>query len=277
MTLKELAERLTNYDGHEARSIVRRMLEDCFELSFTDICCGALDRLSEEETARLELCMSRLEGGEPVQYVTGCTTFLDRTFRIGKGALIPRPETEELCEWIIAEYQGREGVRLLDIGTGSGCIAISLAMALRGAVAEGWDISDDALAIACRNATELSAGVTMGKVDILTLQPVEEAKWDVIVSNPPYICNAEAAEMERNVLDHEPHTALFVPDDDPLLFYRAICHYARKTLKEGGALYFEINPLFAADMEMLMRGCGFREVETRGDQFGKQRMMRGRV
>lgn len=291
LTVRTLAARLTQYDGHEAQSIVRLVLADCFGFSLTDICCGALDNLSPENSMRLDELMRRLEEGEPVQYVTEKAMFCGREFAVRPGCLIPRPETEELCQWIVDEtlrYENEdEGktLRILDIGTGSGCIAITLALDIKDSKVTAWDISSDALAIAKDNADALHADVDFEIRDALKLSvekgnsnslPAGEG-WggaSIIVSNPPYICNKESQDMEQNVLDHEPHLALFVPDDDPLLFYRKIAEYAVQTLMPNGALYFEINPLYVTQLSEMLRRTGFQDIETRTDAFGKQRMVK---
>lgn len=254
----------------EAKAIVRTVLEVRFGLSLTDIYCGGVERLTASEAAELQGLMARLSAGEPVQYVLGEADFCGRTFRVASGVLIPRPETEELCQWIVEDNQGFKG-NILDIGTGSGCIAVTLALALQGADVEAWDISPDALRIAKGNAKRLEAHVEFNEQDALA-PPTDKGKYDIIVSNPPYICAHERQSMERNVLDHEPYTALFVPDDAPLLFYRAIATYAAQALRPGGSLYFEINPIHAADLEAMLRSLHYNNVELRRDQFGKWRM-----
>ena len=275
---------LGNIEYNEARSIVRVVLEDAFGMSYTDICCGGLDGLSAEDSARLSMMLQRIDEGEPVQYVVGYTYFLGRCFQVEPGVLIPRPETEELCEWVIDDVaEGEEmpavgtqacSPSVLDIGTGSGIIAVSLANELPYAHVEAWDISDQALAIARDNAVSNNAQVKFRRQDALRPPKKDAEKWTVIVSNPPYICDKEAVEMEASVLDHEPHLALFVPDADPLLFYRSIAEYGRHALKPGGRLYFEINPLYARPMEQMLLGLGYSGVFVRRDQFGKERMVR---
>ena len=283
------------YDTDEAKAIVRWMLGIRFGLSLTDIVCGKLDEMAETECETLEAMMQRLEKAEPVQYVVGIAEFCGRTFHVEPGVLIPRPETGELCRWIVEE-RWREGVRregeyqVLDVGTGSGCIAITLALETKEAKVTAWDISDDALTIAQKNAEALGAEVAFEKRDALNLnhgdrhsdlrcatiiEPVPMIQqWDMIVSNPPYVCRKEAATMEKHVLEHEPHLALFVPDDDPLRFYRAIAHYAWETLKPNGLLYFELNPLYACETEEMVRRLGFAETDIKQDMFGKQRFLK---
>ena len=273
MTLRELAARLKQYEEQEARSIVRLLLYDVFDVTMTDICCGALERFSEDDTARLEQCMLRLEKGEPVQYVTGKAVFCGREFHVEPGVLIPRPETEELCEMIVND-NNVAAPHVLDIGTGSGCIAVTLALQLQGADVTAWDISEDALRIAQENAKHLNADVTFEKRDILdSTLTISKDTYDVIVSNPPYICDKESSLMEQNVIEHEPHLALFVPDDDPLLFYSAIARFAAQSLKRGGRLYFEINPIYADDMCSMLSRYNYTYITLHKDQFGKQRFV----
>ena len=282
MTLTDLAKRLTSYyDIQEARGIVRLLLSDLYGMSLTDICVGALDRLTEEQTQQIEDAMLRLEKGEPVQYVTGKAHFCDRTFLVSPSVLIPRPETELLCQLIADNDQvvtGNGEIRVLDMGTGSGCIAITLALSMQNASVEAWDVSAEALNMAKSNAESLGASVSFEQKDILGLDENNvERCYDIIVSNPPYICNKEAAQMEHNVLDFEPHLALFVPDEAPLLFYRTIARFARQALKVGGALYFEINPLYADALCSMLSSLGFANVTIHVDQFGKQRFISAKL
>ncbi len=269
-----------------------------------------VESLSEEE---LNTLLNRLLQGEPVQYVTGVAEFGGRRFHVEPGVLIPRPETAELCQWIIdeegrtfgtvranelawlaesrqkstelrtkeeGEMKDERGGRILDIGTGSGCIACTLAAELPGSKVTAWDISDEALRIAQQNAQNIGVNICFEEVDILsishsTLLTPHSSKYNIIVSNPPYICNKEREGMEQNVLNHEPSLALFVPDEDPLLFYRAITRFAKTALQDGGNLYFEINPLYAQPLEQLMQDEGFSDIRFRYDSFGKQRFARG--
>jgi release factor glutamine methyltransferase len=272
MTYEELWRRLAAlYDAGEAKAIVRMVLDVHFGLSPTDVYCGKVTQLSANDTEILEKMMQRLERAEPVQYVLGKADFCGRTFSVAPGVLIPRPETEELCRWIIDSANG--GERLLDIGTGSGCIAVTLQQEIAGATATAWDLSAEALDIARANAAAVGAEVTTVQQDALQA-PDDHSLWDIIVSNPPYICNRERQDMERNVTEYEPPMALFVPDDDPLRFYRAIARYAVQALKPGGALFFEINPLYAADTEAMLSSQGYTAIETRRDMFGKQRFIK---
>ena len=266
MTYNEFWQPLCSiYDTGEAKAIARMVMEVGYGLTMTDILCGGVDRLPHSALAALR---QRLAAGEPVQYVLGVAEFGGRTFRVGPGVLIPRPETFELCQWIISEHQRGD---MLDIGTGSGCIACTLAAELPEARLTAWDISETALDVAADNARRTHADVTLARQDALR-PPADRERWDVIVSNPPYICRSEQSLMAPNVVSHEPHTALFVPDDDALCFYDAIARYAVGALRPGGCLYFEINPLHASELETLLASCGLTAIETRADQYGKKRM-----
>ena len=271
------------YDEGEAKAIARMTYEVRFGLTFSDLCLGKDTQLSADDQTELEEIAQRLSQGEPIQYVLGQTGFCGRFFIVNEAVLIPRPETEELCRWI-AESEKRKVISdkcsILDIGTGSGCIAITLAAEMLGAGVTAWDISKDALEVARENAKRTNVHVSFEQVDALHLTSdilhQTSGVFDLIVSNPPYICNKERATMETNVLEHEPHTALFVPDDDPLLFYRAIAQYGQTALKEGGWLYFEINPLYADALADMLKMMSYHDIEIKEDQFGKQRMMRAR-
>ena len=271
------------YDEGEAKAIARMTYEVRFGLTFSDLCLGKDTQLSADDQTELEEIAQRLSKGEPIQYVLGQAEFCGRTFLVNEAVLIPRPETEELCRWI-AESEKRKVISdkcsILDIGTGSGCIAITLAAEMLQAQVTAWDISAEALEVARENAKRTNVHVSFEQVDALHLTSdilhQTSGVFDLIVSNPPYICNKERATMETNVLEHEPHTALFVPDDDPLLFYRAIAQYGQTALKEGGWLYFEINPLYADALADMLKMMSYYDINIKQDQFGKQRMMRAR-
>lgn len=274
MTYRELWRTLEPlYGNGEARAVTDYVLDVCFGLSKADILCGAVEEMTAEKTAELNKIFGRLMEGEPVQYVLGRAEFSGRWFNVRPGVLIPRPETEELCAWITADSKAADCPKVLDIGTGSGCIAITLQLDMPESSVTAWDISADALDVARENAQRLGANVSFVRQDALNAKP--EGEWDVIVSNPPYICEKEKKDMAVNVLEHEPHTALFVPDADPLLFYRAITRLAVQTLSKGGRLYFEINPIYADDTCRMMRAEGMTAVELHSDMYGKQRMAKG--
>ena len=265
------------YDAGEAQAIVRTVLDVEYGMTLTDIICGKVNELSSDEERNLEEIITRLQNGEPVQYVLGEADFAGRTFHVEPGVLIPRPETAELCQWIeeeVSSLEADEKKQILDICTGSGCIAITLGLTLPNSEVTGWDISEDALRIAQGNVEMLKAGnVRIEYQDALALPKAAEAA-DLIVSNPPYICEKEKADMEKNVLEHEPSIALFVPDEDPLKFYRAIAEYASSALKPEGALYFEINPIYEKETREMLEELGFKDIETKEDAFGKKRMMK---
>ena len=322
-TYQQLWQSLTPlYDAGEAQAIVRTVLDVKYGMTLTDIICGKVNEISADEERKLEEIIIRLQKGEPVQYVLGEADFAGRPFHVEPGVLIPRPETAELCQWIEKDMIEKSIVssgdspedssgnspqatddarRILDICTGSGCIAITLGLNIPNSEVTGWDISEDALRIAQGNVEMMKAGnVRIEHQDALALPKAAETdnekmkgnddkevvkpkgkaktpstqKWDLIVSNPPYICEKEKADMEKNVLEHEPSLALFVPDEDPLKFYRAIAEYASSALKSGGALYFEINPIYEKETREMLLKLDFKDIETKEDAFGKKRMMR---
>lgn len=272
MTFNQIWHLLTPlYDEREAKAIARMVLEVAFGFTLTDIYMGKVTQLSAEDAQELQEFIKRLQQGEPVQYVLGIADFAGRQFKVRRGVLIPRPETAGLCRWIASDWP--QDACMLDIGTGSGCIAVTLALDTRPREVEAWDISPEALQTARDNADRLGAEVVLRKQDIMRA-PDHTAHWDVIVSNPPYIAEHEKAQMAPNVLNYEPETALFVPDDDPLRFYRAIAHYARKALKPTGNLYFEINPLYVKSLCEMLSTEGFGNIEVRQDDYGHSRMLR---
>ena len=291
MTYEELWHRLTPlYEPGEAKAIVRLLLDERYGLSWADVLGGKVTELSANDQTELEKIMLRLEKGEPIQYIIGVADFCGRQFHVEPGVLIPRPETAELCQLILAteshgqtrnicEIPCHSDANILDIGTGSGCIAITLALELPEAKVTAWDISDDALRIASENAKRLGASVTFEHRDVLSISLTSHlspltSHYDLIVSNPPYICRQETDGMAQNVLDYEPHLALFVPDNDPLLFYRAIAQYATKALKPQGALFFEINPLYVSSLTHLLSTMSCYDIKTLPDQFGKLRFLK---
>ena len=272
MDYETLWHRLTPlYEISEAKAIVRWVLDVRFGLSMADILCDKVNQLSADDQKELETMTQRLEKGEPVQYIIGMADFCGRQFHVAPGVLIPRPETEELCRWIT--QKNRPSVlSVLDIGTGSGCIAVTLALEMPKAKVTAWDISDETLRIAQKNAQTLGAEVTFEHQDILNVSLHD--KYDLIVSNPPYIQPKERDGMGKNVLDYEPHQALFAPEEEPIIFYQRIGDYAWQSLNPGGALYFELNPLTADEVSDYLQRLGFSEIEIRQDQFGKQRFLK---
>jgi len=300
------------YGENEAKAIARLVYEVRYGLSFADLLMGREANVPQQE---LEDIAQRLERQEPVQYVLGQADFCGRTFHVDEHVLIPRPETEELCRWIVEEVGSERpcdseqlqktngALSILDIGTGSGCIAVTLAADIPQARVTAWDISEGALHVAQGNARRHGVSIAFERVDVLSLEhpasgiqppspgivypmhdvqppspgkPPLSGSYHLIVSNPPYICNKERTSMERNVLDYEPHTALFVPDDDPLLFYRAIARYALSALNDGGSLYFEVNPLYVNDLQTMLSMMSWHDIKTKNDAYGKTRMIRAR-
>ena len=277
MNYQELWHRLSEvYDAGEAKALARMLYEVRYGLGLSDLLMGRDEGVPQDELEQLAV---RLEHQEPIQYVLGQADFCGRTFKVSPAVLIPRPETEELCQWVVEEVREQwraagEGLSVLDIGTGSGCIAVTLAAELPGARVTAWDISEEALQVARENARRNGVSVSFEHHDALHATTTAQPTTDIIVSNPPYICNRERTAMEANVLEHEPHTALFVPDDDPLLFYRAIAQYGREALKPGGRLYFEINPMYRDPLDEMLRRMSYHDIAIKADQYGKQRMIR---
>ena len=280
------------YGDGEAKTIAQMVYEVRFGLSLSDLYLGKDTQLSLDCQKEVEEITKRLTEHEPVQYVLGVADFCGRQYHVEPGILIPRPETEHLCRLITERANSQKpianGQKVLDIGTGSGCIAITLALDIPGAQVTAWDISPIALRVAKGNAEQLGAQVTFKEVDMLSVPysppflPPEGRSvarnggvgggWDLIVSNPPYICDSEAEQMEANVLDYEPEIALFVPDDDPLQFYVPIMNYAQSALHPGGQLWLETNPLYEEIIEERLLELGFN-VTAHDDQFGKTRFI----
>lgn len=260
------------YGDREARWIVRALLEDVMGWNSTDLVLKDDYEFLPHTYHKLLEMASRVASGEPVQYVTGCAPFYGMTFHVTPSVLIPRPETAQLVDFIIADYSSRQDLQVLDCGTGSGCIAIALARNLPFSQVTAIDISADALTVARANAHDLKVRINFEQQDILTLPGIlQDSTYDIIVSNPPYIADSERRDMSDNVLLHEPHQALFVPDDDPVKFYRAIAQYALTALKDGGRLYFEINPLYVKETKNLL--TEFDDVTVQRDNQGRERFI----
>ena len=339
-TYQQLWQSLTPlYDAGEAQAIVRTVLDVKYGMTLTDIISGKVNELSADEGIKLEEIICRLQKGEPVQYILGQADFAGRTFHVEPGVLIPRPETAELCRWIVEtqneNWKKEEAIirkefnikpdvelddvnifeakgwlkrkylylrylvrmmrsfkkarqtklvsprpRIIDLCSGSGCIAITLDLEIPNSEILGIDISDCACRVATKNAELLSSKAFFRNVDIFELLEIckrntmDDFKADIIVSNPPYICEKEKVDMAKNVLGYEPCIALFVPDEDPLKFYRAIAEFAAMELRRCGLLYFEINPIYEKETREMLEEFGFSEIETKEDSFGKKRMMR---
>ena len=273
---RELVASLTPSLGErEAVSASRIILEDVRGITPTDLIVNGHRTVEDMTADRVRKIAAAVNEGEPVQYAVGSARFYGLDFLVSPAVLIPRPETEGLVDMIVKDYARRSDLKVLDCGTGSGCIAIALARNLAFSKVDAIDISDDAIAVANDNAKVLKTSVNVYKRDILTLKPDNE-RYDIIVSNPPYIADAEAAEMDKRVKDYEPRTALFVPDDDPLKFYRPIAEYAIETLNQDGTLYFEINPRFVDDMKQMLTSAGFNSVDAVRDYIGRYRYIKAK-
>ena len=251
------------YDPREAGNLSRIICCEILGQQTVDYYLGKDITLSAKAEQELESILARLHNFEPIQYILEEARFLGRTFRVAPGVLIPRPETEELVEIMLKELSPVS--RVLDVGTGSGCIAISLAKELPESQVTAWDVSGEALSIAAANSKALQASVRFEQRDVLTYEPCVADCYDVIVSNPPYVTEAEKQEMEHNVLDWEPSLALFVPDTDPLRFYRRIAVLGLEMLTSGGKLYFEINRAFGKDTVAMLCETGYRAVRLQKD------------
>ena len=260
-----------SYSVQEAANLSRIVCCEMLGQTTIDYYLGKDIILSSKEMQKLNGILARLLNFEPIQYIQGTARFLERSYHVAPGVLIPRPETEELVEVMLREIPS--DARILDIGTGSGCIAISLSKAFPNAKVTAWDVSEDALCIARRNNDDLQASVCFVKQDVLAWRGDGGQCYDVIVSNPPYITESEKQEMERNVLDWEPFSALFVPNNDPLLFYRRIGELGRMMLVDGGRLYFEINRAYGEATAMMLCGQGYTGIRILIDISGNDRFV----
>ncbi|MBS9766794.1 MAG: peptide chain release factor N(5)-glutamine methyltransferase [Flavobacteriaceae bacterium] len=228
--------------------------------------------LSSEDITFFETVIKELKRQKPIQYILGKTEFYGLSFVVNKNTLIPRPETEELVEWVLQSAKTMEFPKILDIGTGSGCIAVSLAKNLPKAIISAIDISEKALEIAKVNAKNNGVTILFQQQDVFEI-PFSVEKYDIIVSNPPYVRDLEKQEINKNVLSYEPHSALFVPNDNPLIFYEKITDFAKNSLSEKGMLFFEINQYLGAETVEMIRQKGFSKVELRKDFYGNDRMI----
>lgn len=259
------------YSASEAAALARILCCEMLEQRTTDYVLDEPLDLDEEQGERIEESITRLLRFEPIQYIQRKARFLGRDFHVEPGVLIPRPETEELVERMLKEVPAK--ARIADIGTGSGCIAVTLALEVPGAQVQAWDISEAALQVAKQNAQALQANVDFIQRDVLVWEPEEREALDIIVSNPPYVTEAERDEMEPNVLLYEPEGALFVPNNDPLRFYRRIGQLGRDLLVPGGKLYFEINRAYGEETCALLRRQGYTDVHTDKDLSGNDRFV----
>lgn len=263
------------YDDNEAGSITYLLLEKFFNISKKDVILKTPLDVSKVNNKKITEIIKRIKAREPVQYIIGEASFYGKTFFVDPAVLIPRPETEELIDLVVRENPS-PNLQVLDIGTGSGCIAICLQLHLNNATVHGLDVSEAALDVATKNALHNNAQIHFIKNNILKEAP-DLCNLDLIISNPPYVRKKESKLMSKHVLKHEPHTALFVPDKDPLLFYKKIIHHSKKLLKNTGKLYFEINEAYGQPLKTYMEENSFTDVDIFQDFQGKERMVRGRL
>lgn len=259
------------YGRREAGAILRLVAESRFGLSQTDVLLGRMERLPEEQKEEWREILRQLHDGRPVQYVLGRADFLGRTFRVTPDVLIPRPETEELVRLILSFFPENSRASALDLCTGSGCIAVTLA--LSGMDVTATDISQGALSVARENAKNLGANVAFREEDLLSSPAYGSGLFDLVVSNPPYVRESEKQEMASHVLNHEPPLALFVPDDDPLRFYHAIARVAKTGLKPQGMLALEINRALSGEVATMLENYGFTDISIHEDQFHNPRFV----
>lgn len=260
------------YHENEIRQFCKLMLEHVLDVNTTILLTMSDEILSASDLSRLNIMAERLQQHVPIQYIIGKTEFYGLEIDLNPSVLIPRPETEELVDWILKDNP--ESLKsLLDIGTGSGCIALALKANMPDTRVSAWDFSLQALETARYNAQQLELDIEFENIDVLNFQPAGK-KYSCIVSNPPYVRNLEKEMMDKNVLEHEPHTALFVSDNDPLVFYRTIAKHALEILEKKGQLFFEINEYLEREMVDMLTSLGYANIECRKDINGKARMMR---
>lgn len=264
------------YDAAEAESFFYLLLEHFRKMKRIDLALTPQSELSAQEVSDWDNIVEQLKNFVPIQYIIGMAHFFGLEFEVNPHVLIPRPETEELVEWILSNNKNNSNLRILDIGTGSGCIAITLAKNLPQASVHAIDVSTSALEVAKRNAERNNVRVDFIEKDILATKDLG-GPLDIIVSNPPYVRNLEKEEIKNNVLDHEPHLALFVDDHDALLFYRKIADLAIKNLSKDGQLYFEINQYLGKETMDMLEQKGFSQLELRTDIHGNNRMIFARM
>jgi release factor glutamine methyltransferase len=263
------------YDEMEAESFFYLILENRHHLRRIDLALDTDKEFSEVEISNWNVILEKLKSQIPIQYILGTTHFYGLEFIVDENVLIPRPETEELVDWIVKlniKLSKKKGLKILDIGTGSGCIAISLAKNVLNSSVLAVDVSEKALAVAEKNATLNNVSITFLHKNILETNHLDQ-KFDIIVSNPPYVRNLEKAEIKANVLENEPHLALFVPDNDPLIFYKKIAELAAANLNPNGQLFFEINQYLGLETQDLLESLGLKNIELRKDIYGNDRMI----
>ncbi len=292
MKISELKSRFKSnleglYPSEEVQSFFDILSENYLSFSRIEMVLNREKEISKVDSERFQNATLRLKNHEPIQYIIGESEFYGLPFKVNQHTLIPRPETEELVEWIVSEQaltnQGAKFLKVLDIGTGSGCIAISLAKNLQNSKVQALDISSEALKIAQQNAEINGIEIEFFQTDVLKAKTLPKGsnqsteRYDIIVSNPPYVRELEKEQMQPNVLEYEPETALFVHDNDPLLFYRVISQLAKFSLKPEGTLFFEINEQFGKELEIYLKNEGFKQLVVKKDIYGKDRMLKCRL
>ena len=266
------------YPEKEVRNLAKMSIEDIFGYDAAFLATHPDEKLTESEMLKIVFLMKKLKTGMPIQYALGYAHFMDLELKVNEHTLIPRPETEELVSWILSSTSNKKDFKILDIGTGSGCIALALKTRLTKASITASDISSEALEIAEENADHLNLEITFIKDNILIPSALKSINsLDIIVSNPPYVTDEEASLLHKNVLDFEPHRALFVPNDDGLIYYRHIISFAQDKLNSGGWLYFEINEKYGQETLIMLEKVGFTQLELKKDLSGKDRMVRARL
>lgn len=266
----------TAYPEPEAGSIAQLVLEHVLQKNRMQLSLAQQQEVNPEQETQLRQMVQRLQRQEPVQYVLGVAHFYGLELLVDERVLIPRPETEELVDLVLREHKAQDGLRVLDICAGSGCIPLALAANLRNAEVYGLEVSEGALEVAKANAAKYNLNINWLQADIFEPVPrITPASLDIITSNPPYVLEEEKEQMRENVLRYEPHLALFVPDQDPLKYYRRIAEVAQQLLKKGGKLYFEINERYGQQVRKLLLQLGFAEARVVKDLFGKDRIVWG--
>ncbi len=270
------------YGEDESESMIAILFEDFFCLKRHEVMADTARRLSESELLTLHFAVKDILNHHPIQYITGSTWFYGKKYIVNDSVLIPRRETEELCHWIIEDYKNKvnqdPNLKILDIGTGSGCIAITLKHKLNNSKVFALDISEDALKVASSNAIKIGADISFICADVLDVSAMHSFDlFDIIVSNPPYVRESEKKLMNANVTDFEPHLALFVTDEEPLVYYEMISDFSLTHLNKGGSLYFEINEYLSNELRNMLSGKGFILIEIKNDMQDKPRMIRCRL
>ena len=265
------------YDPGEIETFILYCFEAYLNFNKTDLILSATEHVTESELLKFNFAVKQLKQQRPIQYILGTADFYGLKFMVNEQVLIPRPETEELVELIIRENKAKQQPAILDIGTGSGCIAVALKKNLPDANVSALDVSAEALEVARQNAQSNGVDISFLEQDILQWEPDKSLKFNLIVSNPPYICHSEKAEMHKNVLEHEPHLALFVPNEDPLLFYRTIAEFALTHLEKNGKLYFEVNAYYGLEISKMLGEKGFKNITLINDLNNKNRILHGSI